>query len=213
MRSLVTLLAVATVLLPGAAPVSYGADEPSSAFFNGKDLKGWRGLMKYWRVEDGAIVGSTAPDGLGFNTFLCSERPYQDFELQFKVRLGGGPHANSGVQIRSAVFDLAHYAVMGPQCDMGQIFWGSLYGEHFGGMMKAADAEVVKKVLKPDDFNDYYIRCVGKHVTIKLNGEATVDQDFPNLPEIGLIAFQLHAAPKPMEARFKDIRFQEIRKK
>jgi len=49
---------------------------------------------------------------------------------------------------------------------------------HFGGMMKAADAKLVKKVLKEEMFNDYYIKAVGKHITIKLNGETTVDDDF-----------------------------------
>src|SRR4051812_42900957 len=181
--------------------------DTTSEFFNGKDLTGWAGLEEYWSVKDGAIVGS-APKGLGFNTFLCSKRPYTDFELQFKVRLTGqGWSGNSGVQIRSGIFDLNHYAVMGPQCDMGDVYWGSLYGEHFGGMMKQAPKDVVTKVLKPDDFNDYFIQCAGKHVTIRLNGETTIDEDFPNLPELGVIAWQMHGG-KPMEVVFKDIQFQ-----
>ena len=60
-------------------------------------------------------------------------------------------------------------------------------------MMKAADAKLVKKMLKEKDFNDYYIKCVGKHVTIKLNGETTVDDDFAKMPDDGIIAWQLHA--------------------
>jgi hypothetical protein len=202
----VMTLAMAVMLIPGTA-----ANAQDSAFFNGKDLAGWHGLEKYWSVKDGAIVGSSYPSGLGFNTFLCSKRPYRDFELSFKVQLKGGGHANSGVQIRSAVFNLSTLAVMGPQCDMGQIYWGSLYGEHFGGMMKQAPTEVVKKVLRPEEYNDYSIRCVGKRVTIKLNGETTVDQEFPNLPEIGLIAWQLHSSQQPMEVTFKDIQFAEIK--
>ena len=42
---------------------------------------------------------------------------------------------------------------------MGGPYWGSLYGENFGGMMKAADAKLVKKILKKDDFNDYVRRA------------------------------------------------------
>jgi hypothetical protein len=201
--ALFTLVAVFAFALPAAAQ--------DATFFNGKDLTGWQGLSQYWSVKDGAIVGSSYPSGLGFNTFLCSKRPYRNFELKFKVRMTGGDHANSGVQIRSAVFDLERLAVLGPQCDMGQVYWGSLYGEHFGGMMKAADANLVKKVLKPEDFNTYGIRCVGKHVTIKLNGETTVDQDFPTMPDVGLIAWQLHASQKPMEVSFRDIEFKELK--
>jgi Domain of Unknown Function (DUF1080) len=212
MRYLTWAAATACLLaLAGDAARGDGADKDAATFFNGKDLTGWDGLKGYWAVEDGAIVGRT-PEDPGFNTFLCSRRPYEDFELSFKVRLKGGV-GNSGVQVRSGVFDLEHLAVLGPQCDIGQQYWASLYGEHFGGMMKEAPRDVVKKVLKPDDFNDYFIRCAGKHVTIKLNGETTVDGDFPTMPETGLIAWQLHSGFKGMEVTFKDIKFTEIKKK
>jgi hypothetical protein len=184
------VLSAACLFLGVAAAAS---DEPA-AFFNGKDLTGF--------------VGSTHPSGINFNTFLCSQKQYGDFELKFKVRLVGA-NANSGVQIRSEIFDKEKLAVKGPQCDMGQVYWGSLYGEHFGGMMKQADAALVKRVLKDQEFNDYSIKCVGKHVTIKLNGEMTVDGDFPTMPERGIIAFQLHGGPA-MEVTFKDIVFKEL---
>jgi hypothetical protein len=212
MRHLTWALASACLLAAagGAAPGEDGGKD-TAAFFNGRDLNGWEGLKPYWSVKDGAIIGHT-PEDPGFNTFLCSRKPYRDFELSFKVRLKDGV-GNSGVQIRSAVFDLEHLAVLGPQCDIGQQYWASLYGEHFGGMMKQAPADLVKKVLKPDDFNDYFIRCVGKHVTIKLNGETTVDDDFPTMPETGLIAWQLHSGFKGMEVTFKDIQFKNVRTK
>jgi hypothetical protein len=181
----------------------------SSGFFNGKNLDGWQGLDKYWSVKEGAIVGSTEPSGINFNTFLCSGKEYKDFELRFKVRLKDGK-GNSGVQIRSEIFDKEKLAVKGPQCDIGDVYWGSLYGEHFGGMMKAADKDVVTKALKKGEFNEYSIKCAGKHVTIKLNGSTTVDQDFPTLPPSGIIAWQIHGGG-PMEVSFKDIVFKEIK--
>jgi hypothetical protein len=182
----------------------------TQSFFNGKDLSGWEGLPEYWSVKDGAIVGSTKAMGGGkFNTFLCSKNKYKDFELHFQVKLTEG--GNSGVQIRSKIANMEKLAVAGPQCDMGQQYWGSLYGELFGGMMKAADPKLVKQVLKTNDFNDYYIKCVGKHVTIKLNGETTVDDDFAKMPEEGIIAFQIHQGG-PMEVVFKDIRFKDLSK-
>ncbi len=189
------------------APALLAADAKSE-FFNGKDLTGWEGLTQYWSVKDGAIVGDTSPSGLKFNTFLCSKNKYKDFELTFQVRLknGGG---NSGVQIRSAIEDPAKFVVKGPQCDIGAQYWGSLYGERFGGMMKQSPTDVVNKVLKKDDFNDYAIRCVGKHVTIKLNGETTVDDDFEKMPGDGIIAFQIHAGPA-MEVTFRNIQFKDL---
>jgi hypothetical protein len=76
--------------------------------------------------------------------------------------------------------------------------------------MKAAPAEIVKTSLKPTEFNEYSIKCVGKHVTIKLNGETTVDDDFPKLPDEGIIAWQMHAGYKNMEVTFKDIKFRAL---
>jgi hypothetical protein len=209
------------VMLAGALVAT--ADEKkvdNGHFFNGKDLTGWEGLNQYWSVKDGALVGASPAEGLKFNTFLCSKQKYSDFELKFQVRLTGDlAQANSGVQIRSELKEREHFVVWGPQCDMGQQYWASLYGEHFGqkevgkgGMMKAAPPDVVKKVLKPGEFNDYYIKAVGKHVTIKLNGATTVDDDFDNLPAEGIIAFQIHAGPK-MEVTFRDIKFTDLSKK
>lgn len=191
-------------------PVSRAGNEGAD-FFNGKDLTGWRGLPGLWAVKDEAIIGDTGPDGIPANTFLCSEKEYKDFELAFQVKLTGDlTKANSGVQIRSELLDKEKFTVKGPQCDMGQVYWGSLYGEQFGGMMQQSDPEVVKKVLKPGEFNDYSIRCVGKRVTIKLNGETTVDAEFEKMPSNGIIAFQAHTGPA-MVVVFKSIRFQELK--
>jgi prenyltransferase beta subunit len=175
--------------------------------FNGKDLTGWEGLTEYWAVKDGALVGSSDKN-VPFNTFLCSKKKYKDFELSFKVKLKNGV-GNSGVQVRSKIADAKQYAVAGPQCDIGAGYWGSLYGERFGGMMQQAPKESQKSV-KPKDFNDYSIKVVGQKVTIKVNGVTTVDKEFDKLPAEGVIAFQLHAGG-PMEVTYKDIKFKELK--
>ncbi len=181
----------------------------NDAFFNGKDLAGFEGLIdQFWSVKDSAVVGASPKEGLKFNTFLCSKKKYKDFEMSFQVKMT--KTGNSGIQIRSKIINMKTFAVGGPQCDMGGPYWGSLYGEQFGGMMKAADGKLVKEVLKADDFNDYSIKCVGKKVTIKLNGKTTVDEEFAKMPEDGIIAFQLHAGGQ-MEVIFKNIQFKEIK--
>ncbi len=203
MRRFVSLLALGVLFTFSAAQAG-----DKEAFFNGKDLAGFEGLLdQFWSVKDGAIVGTTHPKGINYNTFLCSKRTYKNFELAFQVKLNKG---NSGIQIRSKIHNKEKFAVTGPQCDMGGPYWGSLYGENFGGMMKAADAKLVKEVLKADDFNDYSIKCVGKHVTIKLNGKTTVDDDFAKMPEEGIIAFQIHGGPA-MDVTFKNIVFKELK--
>jgi hypothetical protein len=181
-------------------------DTPKSDFLAPSN---WEGLMEYWKIDGDTVVGTTQQRQT-FNTFLCSKKKYKDFELSCQVRLLGKT-GNSGVQVRSHIHDTEHFAVTGPQADMGAGYWGSLYGEHFGGMMKMAPADQVNKVLKKDDFNDYSVKVVGKHVTIAINGVTTVDDDFPKMPDEGIIAFQIHAG-EPMEVTFKNIKFKELNK-
>src|SRR5947209_8395233 len=152
MRLIPMILAGLCLLALAAGQPAVSADAQSE-FFNGKDLEGWEGLKEYWSVKDGAIVGTGGENKIPFNTFLCSKKKYKDFELRFQIRLKDGK-GNSGVQIRSKIHDEKKLAVTGPQCDIGAGYWGSLYGENFGGMMKQADAKAVNKELKPADFND-----------------------------------------------------------
>lgn len=195
--------------------------EDKPAFFNGKDLTGWEGRKDAWKVVNGAIVGTTPTGGLKGNTFLCSKAKYGDFEMSFQVQLKGGV-GNSGVQIRSSVVDPKEFVVGGPQVDIGKGYWGSLYGERFGAMMKASSPDAIKKAVKETEFNDYSIKCVGAKVTIKINGETMVDDEFDKawaekqkkqaMPAEGIIAFQLHTGPA-MEVTFKNIKFTDLSKK
>ena len=208
MKRCIWLLALGLFLSVSAVQAGRG-----EMFFTGKDFAGWEGLTGsegYWSVKDKAIVG-VDPQRPQVQHLPVQQEKIQGLraEISGQAQQGAG---NSGVQIRSQIHDQKTFAVTGPQCDMGRQYWGSLYGENFGGMMKAADAKLVKKVLKEDDFNDYYIKCVGKHVTIKLNGETTVDDDFPKMPDDGIIAWQLHAGG-PMIVMFRRIEFKEISEK
>lgn len=211
------LLTLACLL--AVTPNLRAADSPDAETKAFLAPENWAGLDGYWKVSGTMITGSANP-GLKFNTFLCSKAKYSDFELSFKVRLKDGV-GNSGVQVRSAIVEKEKdkFVVAGPQCDMGQQYWGSLYGEKFGKdgkrpgaahMMKACPTDFVKKYVKEKEFNDYALKIKGKHVTITVNGQTTVDADFDYLPADGIIAFQLHAGP-PMEAVFQEIKFKTLK--
>ena len=116
------------------------------------------------------------------------------------------------MQFRSRVVDGEAFVVAGPQCDIGDGCWGDLYGELTGGIIKQAPQAEVAKVVKAGEFNDYFVRCVGRHVTIKFNGLTTVDEDIADLPATGIIAFQLGGSG-PMTATFKDIQFKDLSRK
>ncbi len=180
------------------------------------DPANWEGLPQYWKLDPKSrtIIGHADKDP-GFNTFFCSRKQYGDFELAFEVELKNAK-GNSGVQIRSRLLDgpkeKGKFIVAGPQADIGQQYWGSLYGERFGGMMKQAPADRVKKFVKPDGFNEYRIRAVGQRVTITINGETFIDEVFEKLPPAGIIAFQIHAGG-PMTGTFRNIRFTQLSSK
>ncbi len=178
----------------------------------------WEGNTDIWTLDEKAktVVGETKKDP-GYNTFFCSKKKYSDFEMTCKVLLVDGV-GNSGVQIRSEVFDAKLFKVKGPQVDVGKGYWGSLYGEGVGGMMKAASPDLIKKAVKETEFNDYYILAKGTKIVVKINGETMVDQDFPTLPgkdakpapKDGIIAFQAHAGYPKMRVEFKDIKFTDL---
>ena len=94
--------------------------QKSVQLFDGKSLQGWAGDTRYWSVENGAIVGSTHPDGITKNTFLVADHVYEDFELQLQFKLSN--HA-SGIQIRSQVPD-PRKAFYGYRLSGGYWGWG-----------------------------------------------------------------------------------------
>jgi len=193
--------------------VSGMATETSpTQLFDGKTFKGWEGNEKFFRIEKGAVVGGNLKSRIPRNEFLCTKRTYKNFVLTLEVKLRGGPRANAGIQIRTKRIP-NHHEVIGYQADMGQGWWGSLYDESRRRRMLAkADAAVIKKVLKPDDWNKYVIRCEGPRIRLYLNGTLTVDytEKDPKIPLEGIIGLQIHSGP-PSEAWYREIRIQELK--
>ena len=71
------------------------------SLFDGKTLAGWEkhGGIATYAVEEGVIVGTSAPNTP--NTFLCSDREYSDFILEYEYF--PHPTLNCGVQFRSQI--------------------------------------------------------------------------------------------------------------
>jgi hypothetical protein len=182
------------------------------SLFDGKTLDGWEGSPEYFRVEDGAIVAGDRTKATPRNEFLCAKKAYGDFELRLKVKLIGDPaSANAGIQIRSRRIP-NHNEMIGYQADMGQQYWGCLYDESRRNKILAQpDPQRLREILKPGDWNEYVIRCVGSRVQLWLNGTQTVDYTEPDasIEQTGLIGVQIHAGP-PSEARYKDIEITTI---
>ncbi|KKK52381.1 hypothetical protein LCGC14_3105490, partial [marine sediment metagenome] len=96
-----------------------------TSLFDGKTLTGWEGNMDMFRVEQGSIVAGSLENNIPQNEFLCTQKPYGDFDLQLQFKiLGKG--ANAGVQTRSKRVP-NHHEVSGYQADLGAGYWGCLY--------------------------------------------------------------------------------------
>ncbi|MBI3410232.1 MAG: DUF1080 domain-containing protein [Planctomycetes bacterium] len=186
------------------------------SFFNGKDLTGWEGLDGFWRVEDGALVGAVPEGKKPVSTFLCTTRPYRDFDFKFQARLKDGI-GNSGVQFRSKISDFDKFTVTGPQCEIcgddGQRLYptGSVIHEPKGRPFLFAPLDKVKLIFKEDQFNDYHIHVKHKHVTVQLNGEKLVDDEYSNMPTSGIIALQFSARSPPREVAFRNFKFTDLK--
>ena len=188
-------------------------DETDAEFvplFDGETFEGWEGNLDWFRVEDGAIVAGKMTERIPRNEFLCTTEEYGDFELRLKFKvLGKG--ANAGVQIRSRRIP-DHHEMIGYQADLGDGWWGCLYDESRRRRVLArADGELIKDVLKRDDWNEYVIRCEGPRIQLWINGEQTVDyvEEDESIELRGLIGVQIHGGP-PSEAWYKDLRIREL---
>lgn len=205
----------ASFTLPSVSTPSSAASGAAQAdqLFNGRDLDGWIGQPGVWKYENGELVGTLPANGM---TFLYGKTRYTDFDLSFQVRLRG-ESANSGVQFRSEIFDAAQFVLTGPQCEIGgtgKTGYGGLWWQSGArnGVVSAVAPAIFDKHVKPDDYNDMVVHCVGKRVTITLDGTTTVDADF-DIPADGLLGWQLVSRTQPVEVRFRNIRFRNLSKK
>ena len=201
------------------------ASAPAGRPFDGRSLAGWEGDPRFWRVEDGAIVGESTPQTpCGQSTWLVwTGAEVEDFELTLEVRLLGG---NSGIQVRSQRRE--DFQVDGLQVDLDAAgeWTGGLYeqggrgvlvrrGEHVevaaDGTRAAAslgDPAGLLAGLRPEGWNRYRIVARGTRVEVELNGVRTcslVDSDPRFGRRTGVLALQLHAGP-PMRVEFRNLR-------
>ncbi len=194
-----------------AAP-AFGADAKPVALFDGKTLAGWEGDEKTWKVEDGAITGGSLDTVVPRNEFLCTTKTYENFELKVTFKLTGDKaKANAGVQFRTKRIP-KHHEVSGYQADAGQDYWGALYDESRRNKVLAKPAkEVVEKLVKHDDWNEYVIRCEGPRIRLWLNGTLTVDytEEDETVETSGIIGLQIHGGAKA-KAQYKNITVEEL---
>jgi len=227
-------------LIALVVPCSARADDPAK-LFNGKDLKGWikRGGEATYRVENGEVVGTSAPNTS--NTFLCTPKEYGDFELEYDFKISD-PDFNSGVQIRShhrpeqreapGGYKVEEQRVYGYQVEIdpkvergwsgGIYFEGGSKDENGKPLRKAgwlndlSKNEAARKAFKLGEWNHIKVVAKGNHLQTWINGVPAadfIDTDEKGFVPKGLIALQVHSVgPKTdkKEIRWKDITIKEL---
>src|SRR4051812_23302721 len=173
-----------------------------------KSFKGWEADTNFWRFEKGAFVGGSLKTKVPHNDFLCTKQQFTNFVLTLKFKLiGTEGFINGGVQFRSQRVP-NNFEASGYQADLGDpAWWGCLYDEsRRDKVLVHSEMAELNKVLKRNDWNDYKIRCEGKHIQLWINGVKTVDytEIDPKIPDYGIIGLQIHGGGKA-EAWYKDI--------
>src|SRR5258708_3945697 len=73
------------------SPLDFNDHEGYVSIFDGKTLDGWDGNPKFWRVEDGAIVGESTPERPSGNSYIIYRRmEAKDCTVKFKIKVDGG---------------------------------------------------------------------------------------------------------------------------
>lgn len=230
MRLTAIICTMALVAAVFSATAHAGDDNvPPKGFkplFNGKDLTGWKGLVKnpkerakmspgelakaqkaadenmrqHWSVVDGVLMF----DGNNKGGPLCTDKDYGDFEMlvDWKIKEKG----DSGIYLRGS-----------PQVQIWDI---KLFDTGSGGLYNNKDnpSKPLKTADNPiGEWNTFKIKMVGDKVTVHLNDELVVDnvtlenfweRDKPIYPT-GQIELQNHGNT----LYFKNVYIREIPQK
>ena len=213
---------------------SFALQENWIDLFDGKTFDGWSihsGFAKY-RIEDGTIIGTTVKNSP--NTFLCTDKEYSDFILEFEVMLD--PRLNSGVQFRSKIApeELTYWLrddkgklqakkvpkdrVHGYQAEIAGAEIGTSGGIYDEARRAMIPEWWIKKgtkesqAFKDGQWNKYRIECKGQSIKTWVNGVSTIDIK-DAMTRRGIIGLQVHGVgddATPYEVKWKNIRLLEI---
>ncbi len=163
------------------------------------DLENWKTIKAehsgFWIVTGDIVTGGNGVEKIPKNTYLYSDKVYEDFEFSCLFRLTGNQEEgliNSGIQYRSAIAD---GKIVGYQADIGKGYWGDIYDEHRRGKLVSGNLETLQGKIDEDGWNRYLVRCIGNKHELFINGIKTAEyyETNPKIPSKGVIGVQLHS--------------------
>jgi hypothetical protein len=204
-KIIVALLLCSITVLAQMSPQE--KKEGFKPLFNGKNLDGWDGDPRIWKVSGGVIAGNTEGVTLEANSFLISKERYKDFIFRAEVKLR---NHNSGIQFRSE--RLPNWVMQGLQADMAEgNWWGGIYDEKGKrGVVVNGWKGKAEKVVKATNWNEYEVLCKGDHIELRVNGLLTAEYDDTAKKPDGLLGFQVHKGPG-MLVEWRNIRIKELK--
>ncbi len=178
------------------------------SLFNGHDLSGWEPVgVEKWEAVDGAIHGQTLTKNYGY---LQTVKKYKDFELSLRFKCVS--EGNSGVFFHTAFKPGTVDVSQGVQFEIDPgvgHHTGGIYGED-GRAWIAWPAPENESVVRPHDWNDYFLAVRGNRYISRLNGVTLVDFTDPHTKsEDGNIALQMHMGGGG-DILFKDIYLRDL---
>ena len=212
-------LALVTVLAFGSANPAHAGDWVS--LIDGKSLDGWtqRNGTATYEVKDKTIVGTTKKGSP--NSFLCSDKLYGDFELEFEVKVHNS--LNSGVQIRSQTKGGTKTGrVNGPQVEIEASGTrgaeaGYVYGEATGrGWLTPKNRLIRHKHFKDGEWNKFRVVVKGPRIQTWINGtpiEDLTDEAIFKTHARGFIGLQVHGIGKqsgPFDVAWRNLRIRVL---
>ena len=179
----------------------YATGPEPQPIFNGRDFTGWTVPKDntWWQVRDGIIACESGPKKKG--STLWTEKRYRDFIISLDFRFGAGT-VDSGIFLRTT----GQQVQIGISGSLKRDMTGSVY---VPGKGYPLEAEGVKELLKPKDWNAMKVRAEGNVYTIWLNGKQILVFEAEKAPEEGPIGLQLHPG-KTMAIDFRDIKLAEL---
>ena len=187
--------------------------ESWNKLFDGNNLTGWHiigGNAKY-EVKNGTIVGTSVLNTV--NTFLCSDKMYDDFILEIEYKVDSD--LNSGIQIRSNSIDsYKDGRVHGYQIeiDPSERAWsGGIYDEGRRGWLYSLNNNPdAQKAFKKNEWNKYRIEATGDTIKTWIN-DIPAAHLVDDMTSNGFIGLQVHGIGMDKEKEGSKVVWKNIK--
>jgi hypothetical protein len=194
------------LLVCALASTAEETDDPGFvALFDGHDLAGWHMMGKQdWHADHGILWTE------GEGGWLRSDRRYADFTLRLEYRVT--PGAASGIFLRSA--EQGNPAFTGLEISLLDDA-GQSTDLHSTGAIYGAVIPLYSVGYKAGEWNQVEISCVGRHLTMYLNGNRIHKIDFDDPAFVFAEQRPLSRVPNEgyigLESRTRRVDFRSLR--